>query len=522
MSDVIRRAIVDLSIRVANPNLKLPDLTPAIKQQEALAESIKKGEAATRKADATTKESTKTADVWTAGMEKINEAWSKSEKGRDRWAEGLARLKGQQDAGAIANERLAASYVKVGHATLGVAKGVAFMAAGQSDALSKALPYLFMLEGMYAVSKNLEKAKKELAKAEALYTAATAAGATATGRLAAATTLLYASVAPLLLPLAAIAVIIGGLISIYDSLTESTEEAAEAEKKHREQVESGTAALSAANERRKIALDSDLDRIDNLSTLAEKEDALREKLQSRGQTEAEVEALRKSAAKSGEPEFADQMLQAAVDHVNSQRAAAEKLLDVEREQLEAGKKKNDDLIETIKLRQREVDKAREALKVEQDKSRTLRAGIGALSVGERRGLERAVGSAEAGTLTAKQAKILQERGGEAGQTIAEKFFEKLDQGLGSRLEKIIGDPLKKAQDELERRQKLLGDSTGGQTAAAKIRELEQTNEELTAAFNEMQGELLEKVRFFIDELKGLQIEQSKQRQAAQAANRKTA
>jgi hypothetical protein len=226
-------------------------------------------------------------------------------------------------------------------------------------------------------------------------------------------------------------------------------------------------------------------------------------------------AITQALAKDGGPEVKLHWAQAGKDVIESEMARAQKALSIEREVRDEGQKRNRGLIESIKLRDQELQKAKDALATERERDTALRASIGALNAGESRRLERATASAEAGTLTRRQAEDLKELGGEAGSKIAEEFYAKLaDPALVERLSKLIGDPLKRAQDEFERRQKDLDKETGGKSASTRVRELEKEMEDLNSTFEEGVRTLSETMRKLIDLSKKNEAEIAKARLGA--------
>src|SRR4051812_7148539 len=102
MSDVIRNAIIKLAIQLDTPNLKIPSFGPATKEQEKLAEAVQRVTVA--------------RDAATASAAKASQVDAKL---------------------TTASTDQGKALLKLGESSLGTAKGLAFIAAGQSDALSK-------------------------------------------------------------------------------------------------------------------------------------------------------------------------------------------------------------------------------------------------------------------------------------------------------------------------------------------------------------------------------------------------
>lgn len=615
MSDVIRNAIIKLAIELSAPNVQLPDLSPAINQQNALADAMRRtnelaaaaqassaqgssaispsspaspanttasiegareltaamsqleaalrstaqASAATQSTQREAGESTRTygtlaekaaialADLAVA-EERLNAAranvdavraantgdspeelqaridaanqWEAALQNRDEAAEASAnatiKLSRAELAGQSASNQFAISLA-------GVGKGLAFMAAGNSEALNKALPLLFTVQGMYDVAKNAAQASRALAAAQLALATAEGVAATTTNVLTAAMAALETSLAPVLPWLALLAGAAWALQYAYNALTAATKAKAEAQADAKAMDEGAALAMEYLNERAKISTDTLMEKISYLDTATEKEAAYRAVLAQRAEAEERVAQVHKNIARGnvGDNAAAGQ-LEGALGALERQKAAAEKLIDVSKQDAEEKQKANKSLIETVKHRQQELDKAKEILKTETEKDAKLRASIGALKGGERSRLERATSSAEAGTLTRKQAEDLKKYGGEAGQEIANKFFAQFDQGIGTRLEKLIGDPLKKAQDEFEKRQKSVNEKTGGKLAADYVKELEDANEQIMKAAKDLQTELGGTLRALADQIGELKKEISLYKQSAAVARATTA
>jgi hypothetical protein len=426
-------------------------------------------------------------------------------------------------------EKLAAASIQASHhfkeasfRALQMARGIALIAAGSSNALAEYLPYILVVEGSIQVLRGAVGISKALATGHLLQAGAAVVAAAATGGLAAAVLVLQAAMGPVALALAALAVIAGGLVFIYNQLTESEQEAADKAAAHQKIVEEAAGALASANERVQIALDSELERIANLDTLVEKESAYRNMLLSRAEAEALAAQAAKDAAGASAPELAEQSLAAAIGLLDQQKSAAEALIGIEQEQAAAAKEKIKDQIELVKLRDRELSQARDALKAEEDKARAIRASLGALNQGEQSRLRRLLEAANSGELSRNQALQLSKLGGQAGQDIAEVFLAKMDRGLGELAEKtrakVTGeDPRAQAQANFQQSQAALNEATGGQSAEAKIASLRQQLDEQNDLLQEHGDATRDLIRGLIDDIRQLQQERSRQQQGARAA-----
>lgn len=515
MSDVIRNAVVKLAIQLQNPDLKLGDLKPAVQQQKELAAATKQAADSTKAAQAAVDKSQAAFDRWQAKVKAAHQAQRDIAREQRTQTKVLADLDSmvkmeaesvslsgtaamraaqQNQALSAASLQLADSYRRVAANALGMAKGFAFIVAGQSDALSKALPYLFVLEGTITLVKNFTGVTKAIAAAQAAHAATMAASTAATGALTVAIQGLYVALGPVGWALAAVAAAGALVYAIYRNLTADSKELAEEQFQLNRQQDEQNEILAMAKERCDTLVDARLKTIDTITDLTEKEKRLRQEVS--------------GPDSSG---YAEHRLR-----------AAEALLDVEKQQADEAKKKIKDQIELVKQKEKELLAAKEALKAEEDKSRALRASIGALNAGEQRKLDRLVTKAEGGgTLSRQEAIDISKLGGDAGQKIAEHFLQSLDRGLGERASKLSAnltgeDPRAKAQAKFEQAQVERNKATGGVSAEEKIRALEAANDELVKTSQQGIEDLLELQRALIKEVAEYRNELSLQKQAQQA------
>jgi hypothetical protein len=508
MSDEIRNAIIKLGIQLTTPDLKLPSLEPAIKQQEKLAEAIKATEAATAKAAESSQTSTESTAAEVDAVAKSAGAANAAEKATIKLE--VAKLRASK-----ASDRLAES-------SLGVAKGFVLLAAGTSGSLSTILPYAFAIEGLIGLTKSLNALND--ARAAAFIATAKAEGlaAAATVGITNATRAFLASIGPVGWVLIAAAAAAFALSKAYDALTTSDDEAAEASAKHRAEIDATVSAMEALNEQSRIHVDSALAQIDHLDTLAEKQKALAAAVRSRANIEMAVERA-KLAASGMDPSEGATLLDEQNALLNFQVQTHDKLINAAREENEEKRKAVKSQIDLVKEKEKELIAARKTLEVEESKRNSLAASLGLLTKGEQRKLEKARAAAESGTASRSQLLDLQRFGGDVGQAIAEKLAAPLGTAMRDALEGTgkklgIADPRGKAQAEFNAAQAASAKANGGKATAAALADLQQENDALVAGFTELQKTNNEMIRFLLQEQKTLQQEVSRQKQAAQAAN----
>lgn len=485
MSDVIRNAVIKLAIQLQTPSLNLPDLGATIKQQEDLAKATQAVTAANQTAAAAAAQ---------AAKETITAAQSATSRVAAE-AQTISALESQAKAvAAVASEnaKLDAAYLRLASSSIGVVKGAAFIAAGYSDSLNAVLPYMFAVQGLHTITTQLSSAK--LAYVAIIKAETVANGVLAASMVGVATAIkaIDAALGPIGWLLLAASAAIYSVHKAYRTLIPSQEEVNKQLEEQRQKQEAANQALDDARQRYDIIVDAQMQHIDLLKTEGEKSQALFQAMNDPSLT-------------------ADQRLSAARKELD--------ILDKGRQNLEKQKR---DRIELINLRDRELKTAQQALKVEQDKDQALRASIGALNAGEKKKLDKLTTKVESGgTLTQKEAIDFQKLGGEAGQKIGEKFLAQLDGGLGQRLEKLIGDPLSKAQAEFARRQQALNKETRGASAEDAIKSVNELNDELVRGLDAVTDVVRDKLHELIEAVKAQQLEQSRQRSAARAANART-
>lgn len=488
MSDVIRNAIIKLGIQVSNPDLKMPDLKPAIQQQESLTNAVKAADSATKAAAESTQKLEAAQDASTVQSGASATAKLREIELAEYQAKALNKL-------TIAELQYESASGRVAASTLGVARGMAMMAVGSNDSLSALLPLIVHLEGMRTVASNVASVQSNLAAA---YRAAASAGMMATlANISVAGSLkaLWGSLGPVYVALLALEGVIWLTTKAWDALTVSSEEQEDATRRLREEHERIQIILDAGQEYYDTLHDSQFQHIELLKTEAEKLKTLN--------------ALMTAPLQGGDSDF---RLKAAREQ--------SKIYDDLIKKEEDRKKKR---LEALQVADRDLQKAKEALKVEDDRSRSLRASIGALTKGEQNKLGKAIASAEAGTLTQKQA-IELGRFGDAGRKASEGFLQGLDKGLGQRLESLAtkatgDDPRAKAQAEFERKAAAALKETGGKSAEAARKAIEDQSDAIVKSIGQSQDAIVKKIGEFIDAVNSEKLERNNRRTTDALANR---
>src|SRR4051812_27289290 len=117
MSDAIRRAIIELEIRLKQGGINSPDISAAKKAYDDLAQAAKAADAAMgqgvqagRNAGETAKTTSAAVDAWTAGMRRLNQesrahaaVLADQVAGANAWSAGLQKIKKENEA--VAHEQ---------------------------------------------------------------------------------------------------------------------------------------------------------------------------------------------------------------------------------------------------------------------------------------------------------------------------------------------------------------------------------------------------------------------------------
>ena len=330
-------------------------------------------------------------------------------------------------------------------------------------------------------------ANRALATAIALNTTLTGMATTATVAFTAAIKGLWVAIGgPLVRALAVAAVAAYGLWKVYRLFFPSQDTLNKKLEEQRKKQEEANAVMEDARDRISIVADAQLEHIELMQRQSDKANALK--------------AAMEGANKAGD-----------VEH---QLRAGRELLKVLDDWNQANEKLRNSRIERIQLLDRELQTAKEALKVEQDKDQTLRASIGALTAGEQKHLERLVTKVEGGgSLTKREAIDIGKLGGQAGQKVGEGFLATMDKGLGARISKINGDTAK-AQAKVEKLQKSFDQTTHGKSAEDAIKSIDSFSDAVAKTIDAVKVEIVSKLGELIFAIRDQKLEQNNQRTAA--------
>lgn len=536
MSDVIRNAIIKLAIQLQSPNLTVPGVDQAIKQQQELAKATAANSAASARAknadedltqakqryadavNAVRKAETDGVKVMpsldaahTRAVDELTKAYrrqelavialAKQDEQRARAAERASNqaaaakereAKAQQRA-AMATQQADAAYLRAGAAAINFGRGAAFIAAGSSEAVEKLLPMMFAIEGTARAAQaaaTMHAALTAAYKAEAI---AAGTAAVATSRLATAGKVLAAVLNPVVIAAGLVYVIYNRLNSIYRHFVPTQDEVNKRLEDEKRLRDAANQALDDARQRYEMIAAAKLEHIDLTQNESQK-----------------LQELTKYALGS---EFL-----APREQLQAARQALGILDSYQQKQQQL----NRNMLELVKLRERDLKTAQDALKVAQDKDLSERAHIGALTTGEQKRLGKLTDKLESGQqLTKREALELQKLGGDAGQKIGEKFLATLDGGLGQRLEKLAGDPVGKAQAEFERKQAAFNKTAGGKTADQAVQAINDLDETISKSIDAVKETFTAKMHEFTDAILQQQLQQSRQQSAARAENAAT-
>lgn len=467
---------------------------------------------AAEKAAEATKKATEELDAWAAGIDKLGQSAMPQV---DKWAAGMARMAEQTaaagSAGAENMARLSQQSDAAGKALLGVAdgsfriaRGLVLLGTSSDESFQKMIQGLAMVQAGFDLFKgatkivgSLEKAKVALAAATALNAAATTAetaaktaNTPATTRMAAADyaaaaakKALAAATNPVVLGIVAITAAVMAAAEAYDYLTESAEESAEKQKSLADTAQVVTerfreqAAFKEQVAELQRAMMDDAAKANSLAE-ASKNDIASGRIQQRMANGASGDEQANYLG-GAQAFYAD-----AASKLEAEKQIREQTLATEL-------KKRDVLIDQIKSQEKLVAAAREQLAAEKEKVTTFQAQMGQLTQQQQNRLRDIRDKLLAGQDISKfEEKFLGERGGDPGAEIVrrrqakrgaaagfdENFFAGIDGG------EKMADDLKSAAKELAEAAKKLAELTNGQTAAAKIAELEAEKDKLREGF----------------------------------------
>ncbi|BBO31959.1 hypothetical protein [Lacipirellula parvula] len=536
---IVREGRIILGVELAMPKLNASPINSALAdQQKSIAKAASDAATVSQKATAAIGTQSaaveKQASAWDKNVDALSKA-GKAQQQTNAWmndvdaavkeatdsieaksaAEQAAKDKAEKLA--KANIELVDSSVKAAKGAMQMARGFALLAGSEDESIAAAVKHVFFIQGLLDVADGAVKVQKALAKAYAASAAAAAASAGATSSLTVAVNALNMTVAknPYLI---VGAVALWAVVEVYNALTTSTSEAAAAEQRYQDAISKSVADREAYIEQLRIMNDAQLERIGYLDTAAQKEEALNK---ARGQNTGAITTGAIDTARSGRFDPAENvaMLEEAVAAVEHEKAVTKVLLDLEKDQAEVAAKKIDDQIQLIELRERELKQSKDALKAEEEKSRAIRAQIGALNGGEQARLRKLLEAANNGDLTRQQALQLQKLGGQAGQDIAAVFLAKLDQGLGALAQKtrakVTGeDPMAVAQAEMQRRRQAEMQATGGKPPEQAISDLQQMRQDIELEADNVSRALTKTLRELVERIQRLETEASQQRRAA--------
>jgi hypothetical protein len=386
--------------------------------------------------------------------------------------------------------------------------------------LAQVQAYWDLFAGMLSIVQALANAKKALAAAQAAYTLALAGSTLATQAFTAAVIEATAALLAFLTPFIVIGVIIGAAIlaaiAIWDALTVSESEAAEAAKQYTEAVQKGTeVAIKALQEQLK---------------LEEELESMRRSMMSDSEQQVSL-----AGSRAGSAALASGLLDrsSGVDP-----AARKQFLEAAREaSMQAAKFANEEMALAMKRRDAEVDIRQEKIKqieaaekalqtaqrqkqIEDEKLRSFQAQVGALAEFERTQLINIRNRLRAGQdINQFEEEFLAEKGGEGGRRAADSIRAKraADAGFGvdfwegtagAGAAKDMADASDKVAKALEELAKLLGDANSGAAAKAKyeaeIKAIDEVHAKELEAIKDAAQENIKTFEEIVKQLKELQ------------------
>lgn len=489
----IREAKIVIHLEQGRVELKAPDLSKSLADQQRqvdlakqLEEQLKRVEAAQRSAaSAVSSSGGSSGGAGSGGGRGLDyEARERAKilKIMEDEERAIARLRSSMSALGGAVNQTAEGFFRIarGAVLLGASKG---SIDGLVKSLAEVQAYWDLLGGAIAIIQGVTNAQKALAAAQSAYVVALAASSLATQAFAVvvieATAALYAFIAPFAIVAAIVAGVIIAAVAIWDALTTSEEEAAEAAKAYREEVQKG--------------FGENLDRIQRQIAAEEELMDIRRSQMPMDEQQASLAGSRAGAgafasgindrASGIDPAAQEQALaaakQAAMEALrlgNEEIALAERRRDAE---IEIRQEK----IKQIESAEKSLETAQRQLQIEQDKLRSFQAQMGALSQFEQQQLIDIRNRLRNGEqINQFEEEFLATKGGEGGRKAADSIRARRGAAAGFGVDfwdgtegagaaKDMADASDKVAKALEELAKLLGDA--GSAAAAKAQYEEQ-------------------------------------------------
>ena len=415
-----------------------------------------------------------------------------------------------------ANVKLAQSYQKAALGGLQVVRGMALLGGSENENIAVALKHVFVIQGLIDISSGLIKVQKNLAAAYKAQAAAAGVAAVSTAGAAAAGKALVVA----LLPIAEAAAAIYLVVEAIDYFVETESEATAAAEAHQKVIQQSVELYKVANEKIEIVASAELKRAGYMRKLEDREAALTKLAAGRAAAQAHADSVLRAVGRDHlAPEFNQEALRGAAVELQNQIDIQEALLDTNREKADAAKDEIDSQIKLIELRERELTQAKDALRLEEEKQRSLRASIGLLTPADQRKLESAIAAVQAGTATPKQLRDVQAFGGVPGEAIATTLAEPLGKALADTLEKLAmritgeASPSIAALEAKHAAEEREMAATGGKTAESALREFQEARDKVEREAADTADAIYTVLRGLSHKLEKLEIEIAFQKQA---------
>lgn len=529
----IREAKIVIHLEQGKVELKAPDLSKVLQDQQRQIDLTKKlAEETTRLA--TAQQAARSASsggggsgggsggaTWNSGFhpdkaardhERILKVMEDEERATQRLRSSMQAL-----AGAVAQAgegffRLARAAVLLGASDESLQQMIKSLAQVQA--------YWDLFAGTVKIIQAVTAAQKALAAAQAAYVAALAASTLATQAfmvaLIEATAALLAFLAPFIIIAAIIGAAIIAAIAIWDALTVSESEAAEAAKQYTEAVQKGT-EIAIKSLQEQLKLEEELESM-RRSVMSDP-DQQASLAGSRARSAAAASSLLGSAG-GVDPAAQKQFLEAA-------REAAMQAAKFANEEMALAMKRRDAEVDIRQEKIKQIEAAEKALQtaqrqkqIEDEKLRSFQAQVGALAEFERTQLINIRNRLRAGeNINQFEEEFLAEKGGEGGKRAADSIRAKRaaaagigvdfwDGTAGAGAAKDMADASDKVAKALEELAKLLGDAGSGAEAKAKYEaEIKSINEAHAKELEVIKSAAQENIKTFeeiVKQLKELQ------------------
>lgn len=497
--DAVRDVILNVHLKLPNPDLKLPAFDEALKPLQEWED------AATRALEDAARAAQEAADA----AKHLGDALDDAEEAASAAAE-TAKEQAQRQL-AVAD-----AYNRSVEGAFTLANGLAAMNVVNQETAEEMIKTIAVFRGAFDVYKGGFEVLKGLTEVTILQSEVTKAATVVTTANTAAATANTAAMSRMAAVTTTASLALGGIVAIGTVAVLLWQSEQQAVERLGQALDDLYAKQRAAGQTRNATLGESLGferALANLQELEARIPALGSQLESALGAQVSIGAdlfsgvssdLEAQAALGAAEEMAERNVVA----IRAARDAATDLARARNEELASAEK-------VLQATQQQLTTTLALLRAEEARVDTLEQAVGRLSAVEEGELNRLLDNAEAGTLTAEGAERLGQLGGSAGQTLANQFFERRGEESDTTLRLLRltgGDQLDELQGQIDQIGEGLGQGEGEtveQAMTRKLQELADARKLVTEEQNAILTELITRERDAAAQLRFFQAELDK-------------